>query len=51
MQTCETNKPFKKEGTSPSDEEFKLLIKELLYFNEALKRDLYQIELGGTLEK
>jgi hypothetical protein len=51
MQTCEKINPLKKEGPGPSDEEFKLLIKELLYFNEALKRDLYQIGLSGTSGK
>ena len=51
MQTCEKNKPLNKEGTEPSDEEFKLLIKELLYYNEALKNQLYQIDLSSTLEK
>jgi hypothetical protein len=50
MQTCEKNNPLKKEGTAPSDEEFKLLIKELLYYNEALKCNSDQIELGITLE-
>ena len=51
MQTCEKNNPLKKEGTDPSDEDFKLLIKELLYYNEALKCHLDQIELSSTLEK
>jgi len=51
MQTCEKSNPLKKEGTDPSDEEFKLLIKELLYYNEALKCHLDQIELSSTLEK
>jgi hypothetical protein len=51
MQTCEKNIQLKKEGTEPSDEEFKLLLKELLYYNEVLKCDLDQIELSSTLEK
>jgi hypothetical protein len=51
MQTCEKNNPLKIEGTAPSDEDFKLLIKELLYYNEALKCNLYQIEVSSTLEK
>ena len=51
MQTCEKDNLLKKEGTEPSDEEFKLLIKELLYYNEALKNQLYQIDLSSTSEK
>lgn len=51
MQTCKKNNPLKKEGIAPSDEEFKLLIKELLYYNEALKCNLDEIELISTLEK
>jgi hypothetical protein len=49
MQTCEKNNPLKKEETDPSDEAFKLLIKDLLYYNEALKSCLDQIDLGGKL--
>jgi|WetSurMetagenome_2_1015567.scaffolds.fasta_scaffold186315_2 hypothetical protein len=44
METCEKNNPLNKEGTEPSDEDFKLLIKELLYYNEALKYQFYQID-------
>jgi hypothetical protein len=51
MQTCETNNPLNKEVTEPSDEEFRLLIKKLLNYNEALKCQLYEIDLGSTLEK
>jgi len=51
MQTYEKYNPLKKEGTEPSDEDFKLLIKELLYYNEALKCQLYQIDHSNTLEK
>ena len=51
MQTCEKNNPSKEEGTYPSDEAFKLLIKDLFSYNEALKCCLDQIELSSELEK
>ena len=50
MQTCEKD-ILTKEGTEPSDEDFMALIKELLYYNEALKYELYQIDLSSTSEK
>jgi|WetSurMetagenome_2_1015567.scaffolds.fasta_scaffold51296_5 hypothetical protein len=51
MQTCEKNNPLKEERTDPSDEAFKLLIKDLLSYNEALKSCLDQIDLGSELGK
>ena len=51
MQTCEKDNLLTEEGTAPSDEEFMALIKELLYYNEALKYQLYQIDLSSTSEK
>jgi hypothetical protein len=51
MQTCENNNLLKKEVAEPSDEDFKLLIKELLYYNEALKCQFYQIDHGSTSEE
>ena len=45
METCEKNNPLPKERTEPSDEDITSLIKELLSYNEALKRQLYQIDM------
>jgi hypothetical protein len=51
MQTCEKNNLLKKEGTEPSDEEFKVLLKELFYYNEVLKCNVDQMKLSSALKK
>ena len=44
MMICEKEKLLEKEKAEPSGEAFRLLIQELLSYNEALKRQFYQID-------
>ena len=44
MEICEKDSPMITAGTEPSDEAFRSLIKELLFYNEALKCEFFQID-------